>query len=92
MHRATYDRELVSGPERLPQDWLGHLGDFDWGTLTAYKPDYLLGREVELSSLDRSRPSITVANRSRRRKRMPAGRRCRATDIAIFASAPMFLS
>jgi hypothetical protein len=53
-HRATYDRELVSGSKGLPQDWLGRLGDFDWGALASYKPDYLLGREVEISSLDRT--------------------------------------
>jgi DNA-directed RNA polymerase subunit RPC12/RpoP len=53
-HHGTYDRELVSGSKGLPQDWLGRLGDFDWGHLVSYKPDYLLGREVEISSLDKT--------------------------------------
>lgn len=53
-HEANYDRELVSGSKGLPQDWLDELGDFDWGKLTSYKPDFLLGREVETSALDRT--------------------------------------
>lgn len=53
-HHATYDRELVSASKGLPQDWLGRLGEFEWGQLVSYKPDYLLGREVELSSLDKT--------------------------------------
>jgi DNA-directed RNA polymerase subunit RPC12/RpoP len=53
-HSATYDRELVSGSKGLPQDWLDKLGDFDWGALTSYQPEFLLGREVETSVLDQT--------------------------------------
>ncbi|MEA2529982.1 MAG: hypothetical protein QOG89_1626 [Thermomicrobiales bacterium] len=53
-HEGSYDRELVSGSKGLPQDWLDKLGEFDWGKLTSFKPDYLLGREVETSALDRT--------------------------------------
>jgi DNA-directed RNA polymerase subunit RPC12/RpoP len=53
-HEATYDRELVSGSKGLPQDWLDELGDFDWGKLVSYNPDYLFGREVETSALDQT--------------------------------------
>lgn len=53
-HEARYDRELVSGSKGLPQDWLDELGNFDWGALTSYKPEFLFGREVEQSALDRT--------------------------------------
>jgi len=53
-HEGTYDRELVSGSKGLPQDWLDELGNFEWGALTSYKPDFLYGREVEISALDRT--------------------------------------
>jgi hypothetical protein len=53
-HEATYDRELISGSKGLPQDWLDELGDIDWGKLVSYKPDFLFGREVETSALDRT--------------------------------------
>jgi DNA-directed RNA polymerase subunit RPC12/RpoP len=53
-HEGTYDRELVSGSKGLPQDWLDELGDFDWGKLTSYNPEFLLGREVETSALDQT--------------------------------------
>jgi DNA-directed RNA polymerase subunit RPC12/RpoP len=69
-HEGTYDRELVSGSKGLPQDWLDELGDFDWGKLTSYKPEFLLGREVETSALDRTaalqRAREAIADHERR--------------------------
>lgn len=53
-HEGQYDRELVSGSKGLPQDWLDELGDFDWGKVTSYNPEFLFGREVETSALDRT--------------------------------------
>ncbi|HEY8447675.1 MAG TPA: hypothetical protein VIL01_11270 [Thermomicrobiales bacterium] len=53
-HEGEYERVLVSGSKGLPQDWLARLGDYDWGALVSYRQDFLLGREVELSALDRT--------------------------------------
>lgn len=59
-HEAHYPRELVSASKGLPQDWLDKLGDFDFGQLQAYNPQFLLGREAEESALDRT-ASLEVA-------------------------------
>ncbi len=53
-HEAEYERLLISGSKGLPQDWLGRLSDYDWGALVSYRQDFLLGREIELSLLDRT--------------------------------------
>lgn len=51
-HEADYDRVLISASKGLPQDWLGRLGDYDWGGLVSFRQDFLLGREAELPTLD----------------------------------------
>jgi hypothetical protein len=56
----------------LPQDWIVRLGDFDWGRLTSFKPDFLIGREVETSALDLTAASKRLASRSSRGNATPA--------------------
>ncbi|HEX5506552.1 MAG TPA: hypothetical protein VFW96_28305 [Thermomicrobiales bacterium] len=51
-HEAPYPRELVSGSRGLAQEWVGRLGDFDYGQLQSYNPRFLLGREAEECALD----------------------------------------
>lgn len=53
-HQGQYPRELVSSSKGLPQDWIDKLGDFDFGHLKTYDPQFLLGRESEESALDRA--------------------------------------
>ena len=53
-HQGHYPRELVSGSKGLPQDWIDKLGDFDFGHLQAYNPQYLLGWESEECAMDRT--------------------------------------
>src|SRR5438105_2706870 len=45
-HEDTYPRELVSGSKGLPQDWLPKLGDFEFGQMQSYNPQFLAGREA----------------------------------------------
>jgi DNA-directed RNA polymerase subunit RPC12/RpoP len=51
-HEGNYPRELVSASKGLPQDWLPKLGDFEFGQLQSYNPQFLAGREVEECALD----------------------------------------
>jgi DNA-directed RNA polymerase subunit RPC12/RpoP len=51
-HEGHYAHELVSGSRGLPQDWIDKLGDFDFGHLQSYNPQFLLGREAEESAVD----------------------------------------
>jgi len=53
-HQGHYPRELVSGSKGLPQDWIDKLGEFNFGYLQAYNPQYLLGWESEECALDRT--------------------------------------
>lgn len=53
-HQEVYSRELVSGSKGLPQDWIKKLGDFDFGHLQSYNPQFLIGREAEESALDQT--------------------------------------
>ena len=52
-HEDNYPRELVSGSRGLPQDWIAKLGDFDFGQLQAYNPQFLVGREAEEPAIDK---------------------------------------
>lgn len=53
-HEETYPRELVSASKGLPQDWLPKLGEFEFGQLQSYNPQFLAGREAEECALDRT--------------------------------------
>lgn len=52
-HQAQYPRELVSGSKGLPQEWLQKLGDFEFGYLQSFNPQFLAGREAEECAVDR---------------------------------------
>jgi DNA-directed RNA polymerase subunit RPC12/RpoP len=51
-HRETYPRELISASKGLAQEWVGRLGDYEFGQLQTYRPEFLLGRESEEAALD----------------------------------------
>ena len=53
-HEGTFEREMVPASKGLPQAWLDKLGDFDFGQLRSFDPQFLLGREVEEPALDRT--------------------------------------
>ena len=53
-HEGHYPRELVSGSKGLPQDWIDKLGDFEFGQLQSYNPQFLLGREAEECAIDQT--------------------------------------
>jgi hypothetical protein len=53
-HRGSYPRELVSASKGLEQNWVGRLGDYEFGQIQTYRPDFLLGRESEEAALDRT--------------------------------------
>ena len=53
-HQGHYPRELVSGSKGLPQDWIDKLGEFDFGHLQTFDPQFLLGREAEECAVDRT--------------------------------------
>src|SRR3954452_119527 len=53
-HEDTYPRELVSGSKGLPQDWLPKLGNFEFGQMQSYNPQFLAGREAEECALDQT--------------------------------------
>jgi len=53
-HEQAYPREIVSASRGLPQDWVARLGEFDFGHLQQYNPQFLLGREAEEAALDQT--------------------------------------
>jgi DNA-directed RNA polymerase subunit RPC12/RpoP len=73
-HQGHYPRELVSGSKGLPQDWIDKLGEFDFGHLQTYNPQFLLGREGEECAVDRT-AALEIARRQIEREEEEA---CRA--------------
>ena len=57
-HEAEYPRELVSASKGLPQESVRRLGDFDFGYLQAFDPQYLLAREAEECALQVAQQQI----------------------------------
>ena len=53
-HEQAYPRELVSASRGLPQDWVEKLGEFDFGHLQTFNPQFLIGREAEDAALDQT--------------------------------------
>jgi|GEM_PF-3467350 len=41
-HSETYERVLISGSKGLPQDWVGRAGDFGWGAVRCFDPNFLI--------------------------------------------------
>jgi DNA-directed RNA polymerase subunit RPC12/RpoP len=70
-HQGHYPRELVSGSRGLPQEWIDKLGDFDFGHLQAFNPQYLLGWESEECALDRT-AALQVARQQIEREEQQA--------------------
>ena len=73
-HQGHYPRELVSGSKGLPQDWIDKLGEFDFGHLQTYNPQFLLGREAEECAVDRT-AALQIARQQIEREEEQA---CRA--------------
>ena len=73
-HQGQYPRELVSGSKGLPQDWIDKLGDFDFGHLQTFNPQFLLGRESEESAIDRT-TALQVARQQIEKEEEEACRR-----------------
>lgn len=53
-HEGSYPRQLISASKGLSQDWVQRLGDYEFGQVQSYRPDFLLGRESEEAALDRT--------------------------------------
>ena len=70
-HDERYGRELVSASKGLAQDWVAKLGEYEYGQLQGYRPEFLLGRESEEAALDRT-AALQVAERQIRSQEQSA--------------------
>src|SRR5690606_5574108 len=73
-HRETYPRELVSASQGLEQSWVDRLGDYEFGQLQSYRPEFLLGRESEEAALDRMAAQQVAGRQIREKERSACAR------------------